>query len=299
MIPVIHAELRLLKIFDAVMRLKCTKDAANSLNISSSSVTYAIKKMRQIYSDVLFVRKNKQFTPTLFALSLHDKIQDMLNPAEIKEDYTFVQSQQYSLVISSTDYVANNIIPLTFNLAKEQNINGVRLVPLPASHGEFLDSLLDKSIDVIFDYDPIYHQEVMFRKLFKEEVCIICSKDHPRLSQSINLKNYVAETHAVLEQQHLIKEWGTPEWENLLPGLNIGFCCNNYINLLSAVEVTEMIGIIPVSVFLKLNMSFSIKSLNHNFGPGFKEPDVYMNYRKNLRDEEGKKSIFKLLEKMR
>jgi len=297
--PVIHVELRILKIFDTVMRLKSTKDAAISLNVSSSSITYAIKKMRTIYSDVLFIRKNKQFTPTPFALTLHEKIQDLLHPTESKTDLKPLPVKRYPLVISSTDYVANNVIPLTFNLAKEQKITGIRIVPLPVSRGAFSGSLLDNSIDVIFDYEPIYHPEIMFRKLFKEEVCIICSKDHPRLSQWINLKNYAAETHAVLEEQHLINEWGACEGDNLLPDINIGFCCNNYIDLLSVVEITEMICILPMSVFLKLNMSFAIKSLNHNFGPGFKEPDVYMSYRKNLHDEEGKRAIIKLLEKMR
>lgn len=297
--PVIHVDLRILKIFDAVMRLKSTKDAANSLNVSSSTITYAIKKLRTIYSDVLFIRRNKQFAPTLFALTLHEKIQDILYPAEVITDPMPFPPTRYPLVISSTDYVANNVIPLTFNLAKEQNITGIRVVPLPVSRVAFPDSLLDNSIDVIFDYEPIYHPEIMFRKLFKEEICIICSKDHPRLSQWINLKDYAAETHAVLEDHNLIKEWGTCEGDNLLPEVNIGFCCNSYIDLLSVVEITEMICIIPMSVFLKMNMSFAIKSLNHNFGPGFKEPNVYMNYRKNLHDEEDKRAILKLLEKMR
>lgn len=48
MTSVIHAELRLLKIFDTVMRLKNAKDAAISLSISPSSVTYAIKKNAHI-----------------------------------------------------------------------------------------------------------------------------------------------------------------------------------------------------------------------------------------------------------
>ncbi|MBU9845033.1 LysR family transcriptional regulator [Rahnella ecdela] len=294
-----HAELRLLKIFETVIRLKNMKDAAISLNISSSSVSYAIKKMRIIYSDVLFIRINKQFTPTLFALKLHSEIQPMLHSADAGTLRDYAPLHSYPLVISTTDFVANNVIPLTFNLAKEQNIVGIRLVPLPTSRVMFPEVLLDNSVDVIFDYEPVYHPQILFRKLFKEEVCIICSKDHPRFSQSINYKNYISETHAVLEEQHLTKEWSTNGGDNLLPDVNIGFCCNNYIDLLSVVEITEMICIIPMSVFLKLNMSFAIKILNHNFGSGFKEPNVYMNYRKNLHEEDGKDIVMKLLKKMR
>lgn len=255
--------------------------------------------MRIFYSDVLFSRKNNEFTPTLFALTLQRDIQDMLHPAETCPRSVGVPPRRYPLVISSTDYVANNVIPLTFNLAKEQNIAGVRLVPLPVVRVGFPDVLLDNSIDVIFDYEPIYHPDIVYRKLFKEEVCIICSKDHPRFSQSINLKNYTSETHAILEEHYLIREWIADDAGNLLSGMNIGFCCNNYIDLLSVVEITEMICIIPMSVFLKLNMSFAIKILNHNFGSGFKEPDVYMSYRKSLQEDVTKQAIFRLLEKMR
>lgn len=73
-----RAFLERLHIFDVVMNRKSMREAALSLNMTPSRVSMAIKKLRELYSDPLFIREKNALEPTKFARNLHREIQKNL-----------------------------------------------------------------------------------------------------------------------------------------------------------------------------------------------------------------------------
>ena len=59
-----NIDLNLLKVFDAVMKENNITRAAQSLSVSQPTVSNALRKLRLIYNDQLFVRHAKGVLPT-------------------------------------------------------------------------------------------------------------------------------------------------------------------------------------------------------------------------------------------
>lgn len=292
------AEIKTLQIFDLVLRMKSIKGAAEALNISHSTVSKSIKNMRVQHGDPIFFRVNRQLEATVFARNLHKNVQSLLMKNSVQPEASYSLGHE-QLVISSAPHISTNIIPLTFHLAKEEQINAVVHVPLPEATENYSAHLLSKSIDVIFDYEPVNHPDILYRKLFKEELCIVCSKNHPRISQSLTQKEYLQESHALIEGKSPVIRNAENRLDSLFLNKNVEFQSSCYIDLLSVVEVSELICVVPTSLFLKFNNAFMIKSPRYNFGLGFKEPMLYMSYRKDFQSDIDKNPIMKLLEKIR
>ncbi|RJT19675.1 LysR family transcriptional regulator [Buttiauxella izardii] len=289
------AELKAFQILDLVLRLKSIKGAASALDISQATVSKTLQNMRELYNDPIFFRVSRQLEPTVFARSLHKRIQLKLKSNTARPDSSELIPGSERLVISSAEHISPNIIPLTFHLAKDEKINSVIHVPLPDSPE---NDLLNKSVDVVFDYYPINHPDIIYKKLLKEELCIACSENHPRISHSMTQKEYLQESHALLKGKSPVIRMNDSKPGDSLIGKNVEFESGSYIDLLSVVEVSDLICIIPTSIFVKFSSVFMIKAPRYNFNLGFKAPMLYMSYRKNFQNDFEKYPIMKLLEKI-
>jgi DNA-binding transcriptional LysR family regulator len=288
-----------LHIFDVVMKRRSMTEAAISLNMTPSRVSMAMKKLRELYSDPLFIRKKNVLEPTEFARILHREIQQNLQKSNITNELQIIDSDQNQLLISCSPHIATNVIPLAFQLIQELPLISMKHIDLPMSRKDHTKFLIDNAVDIIFDYTPVDHPDIFFRRLFKEEYCIVCYNNHPRLSHSITLKEYAQETHAVLEtpSSHERKSDYSQHIHN--EDKIIGFCSHYYLDLLAVVEVSDMICTLPQNIYLKLRASFNVKSLNYNFNLGFKKPSLYMSYLKELKKSKYKSILLKKMEKMR
>lgn len=287
------AEVGRIRIFNMVMRTKSMSRAAHALTISHSSVYLAIKKLRLLYNDVLFVRDKNLLVPTEFAKVLHTETVGILK-AQSGSQSLFVDTDRKRFIFACAPHIAATVIPLTYLLMQDATPFPLEHTALPASAENKADLLLSNQVDVIFDYIPIEHDDIYYKRLFKEDYVIVCRKDHPRLSDSISQKEFSQEKHAVLGCSY--------KFDNLVDEKNrdnILFCSHYYLDLLAMVEVCELICIIPMNIYLKLHASFNIKSLKYNFKLNVKESNLYINYLKDPTRRKDKDMLLKKIEKMR
>lgn len=286
------AEIGRIRIFNTVMKTKSMSQTAHVLNISHSSVYMAIKKLRLLYNDALFIRDKKELIPTEFAMRLHTETLGLLK-SQSEVQNVIDDADRTRFIFSCAPHIAATVIPLTYLLMKES-------VPFPLEHKTLPESpearaelLLTNKADVIFDYAPIQHDDIFFKRLFKEDYAIVCRKDHPRLSDSISLKEFCQEKQAALGSSsgfdNLIEEESAD---------NVFFSSHYYLDLLAMVEVSEIICVIPINIYLKLHASFNVKSLNYNFKLNVKKTNLYINYLKDPTRHKEKDSLLKKIEKM-
>ena len=67
-------DLNLLRVFSALMRERSTTLAGVRLGVSQSSVSHALRRLREQCADPLFVRTGEGMQPTAFALALAEPI---------------------------------------------------------------------------------------------------------------------------------------------------------------------------------------------------------------------------------
>jgi DNA-binding transcriptional LysR family regulator len=284
------AEIGRIRIFDTVMKTKSMSQTALALNVSHSSVYLAIKKLRLLYNDVLFIRDKSLLVPTEFAKRLHtESLAILKNQQEIQPAH--VETDKHRFIFACAPHIAATVIPVTYLLMEQSILFPLEHMALPVSPEARIDLLLNNKADVIFDYEPIQHEDIFFKRLFKEDYAIVCRNDHPRLSNSISLKEFSYEKQAALGCSSSI--------DNLIDTENVFFASHYYLDLLAMVEVSDIICVIPLNIYLKLHASFDIKPLNYKFKLNVKKTCLYINYLKDPSRQKDKNDLLKKIEMMR
>ena len=72
-------DLNLLKVFEALHEESSASRAALRLGVTQSAVSAALRRLREVYGDPLFVRTGRGLAPTLKANQLKPVVSDALN----------------------------------------------------------------------------------------------------------------------------------------------------------------------------------------------------------------------------
>lgn len=298
-----QTDLSMLRFFTKLYQYKSISLTAKALDLSSAMASTHLRKLRECFDDILFVRRNKSLLPTAFADSLYLHIHQGVAMVESGLETMSINSErQRSVIIGSTPYITSQVVPLIMQL-KSQDLSlvdvGISHVVLPTTI-ESITSLLESSqADIILTYTPLNNNNMECKRLFSDSVEIICSKQHSSLTlNAITKAEYQNETHAVLDTLspaiHNIKQM----IETQFPNRKIGFSSSYYLDLLAVIEVSDMIGLVPQMLFSKMRNSFNIKSLSYNFTLGFRPPPLYVVFRKDRLLDPSMKWILDILSKL-
>lgn len=296
-------DLNLLRFFTQIYKYKSISLTAKELDLSSAIVSTNLRKLRDFFDDVLFIRRNKSLLPTAFADSLYLHIyQGMAMVESGLESINISPGRQRSVVIGSTPYITSQVVPLIMQL-KSQDPSlvdvGISHIVLPSTV-ESITSLLESSqADIVLTYTPLNNNNMKCKRLFSDSLEIVCSKQHSYLTQNaITKAEYQNGSHAVLDTLspalHNIKQL----IETHFPNRKIGFSSSYYLDLLAVIEVSDMIGIVPQMLFSKMRTSFNIKSLSYNFTLGFRPPPLYVVFRKDRLFDPSMKWILDIVNKL-
>ena len=194
--------MNLLSIFTALMHEKNLSHAADNLGMTQPAVSQALKRLRSLYNDPLFERKSGKMMPTLKAEEIYPVISKILADmsSTLPDSGKFLPEEAKLNFNINILGIGNNkfLTQLTKRIAE--------LAPhisLTISLDVLADaekSLRNKEYDLHLDYLTINETGCHHQPLFSDNLFIISSKDHPRLSNKSNLllSEYLAEQHAVL-----------------------------------------------------------------------------------------------------
>ena len=99
--------------------------AAQRLHITQSAVSRQLSQLLDLCGDPLLVRDGNKLVPTNRALQLKDKLDDLLSEFDhLLDDKPFEPKDwQGELVLSSSDYVAQYILPVIVARARMYFVN--------------------------------------------------------------------------------------------------------------------------------------------------------------------------------
>ncbi|WP_420569146.1 LysR family transcriptional regulator [Thalassovita sp.] len=179
-------DLNLLRVLNALLETGSTVRAAQRLNMSQPAVSAALGRLRHALDDPLFVRQGRQLTPTLFALSLHHPLSEILIRTESllngPEGFDPATADM-SFKISGSDFFAEFLMPpLADHLSRvAPNIRVQLLNLMPNSYAESLNSL-DVDVALIPETEvPNWAQQEV---LFTSQFCVVARKGHARLQHA-------------------------------------------------------------------------------------------------------------------
>lgn len=194
-----QVDLNLLTVFDAVMQEQNITRAAHLLGMSQPAVSNAVARLKLMFNDELFVRSGRGIQPTARACKLFGVVRQSLQliqnelPSSGFEPIT--SERLFHLCVCSpldnllTSIIYNNVkkiaphVQLEFKSCLNQNIE---------------HQMRYQETEFVISYDEFRRPEFTCVPLFRDEMVLVYSENHPRMNMLMRESDVFKEQHAVV-----------------------------------------------------------------------------------------------------
>src|SRR5262245_1932315 len=196
----------LLLVFRELLRTQRTTDAARRLNLTQSTISHALTRLRTLLDDPLFVRRPHGLEPTAFALELAPRID-----ALVEDTARLVGSRRSFDAATSTRRLrlaAPEFVTIYIG-ARLIEAFGVRAPNMSlsiehASRDSTLASLQRGEFDVALGrLDGLDEMDLAVQPLYEDRYCVLARRDHPVLkgARALTFKRYLTLRHVFAQSR--------------------------------------------------------------------------------------------------
>lgn len=195
------ADLNLLVAFDALMRECHVTRAAYRLEVSQSSMSLALSKLRVMFHDPLLIKTPKGMIPTERARSLMPQVEEILRSMDrlIHEQQPFDPASAHAsvtmIVIDYIDFVVMQHLMDELQ-CQAPNVSLSIVGPNPRRLAEVMSS---GEIDMALTYFPTPPDNVRTRPLFSDRLVGIARADHALFERPLSLEAYCQYSHVAVK----------------------------------------------------------------------------------------------------
>lgn len=207
-----RVDLNLFGAFQAIFKTRSVSAAAEIYGITQPAMSNALRRLRELFNDPLFVQTKNGMQPTPFALSITQNIDNILATSkhviEFQSIFNPLESNQ-TFRIHMSDLGQLTFLPKLFEQLKQQAPH-IKIEALTLNFDQIYSQLSDGQIDfAIGNLSKLTGQGIRSEKLLTENFAILLKKNHPLLKKEIDLRQYLKADHAVISttsQSHKIIE---------------------------------------------------------------------------------------------
>jgi DNA-binding transcriptional LysR family regulator len=236
-------DLNLFLVFEVIYAEGGITRASERLNLSQPAISHALGRLRELFDDPLFTRKGHVMTPTPFARRLIEPVREALRSLEM----TLCQIDSFDnrrakrrFTVGLREIVEAGLLPiLTKKL--EKSAPHVELSIVRAERRELENELSTGTLDLAVDVHLPVGEEIRRHKLCEERLVVVARRDHPCVSQTLDLETYLAQEHILVTQRRrgLSPEDYELNRQNLRR--NIRMRCQSYLTACRAVAESDML----------------------------------------------------------
>ena len=194
-----NIDLNLLVAFDAVFDARSVTRAADRLALTQPTVSGMLKRLRDLFSDELFIRSSHGIIPTPRAEALAVPIKDLLGTAQAlitPEDFDPTTTET-TFKLSGNDYMLFAVIsPVIAELRKIAPRARVSVVPRPVTG--LPDLMARGEIDYYVASPEFMIPDLPSRLLCKDRYVCVARKEHPLRTEQISLQQLCAYDHLLV-----------------------------------------------------------------------------------------------------
>jgi DNA-binding transcriptional LysR family regulator len=198
-----QVDLNLFVVLDAIYREGNITRAGHQLNLTQPAISHALKRLRDLLKDPLFVRRGAHMVPTPFTRNMIDQVRQALQILEVnlRESHKFDPTHtRRNFHISLWEYVGSLMLPTLLQRlereAPEMSITTSR-VKRRDLEAELASGSLDLAIDVPMTTSEPIHQE----RLLGEPFVVMARTGHPGISRTLDLDTYLALPHVLVSSR--------------------------------------------------------------------------------------------------
>ena len=191
-------DLNLLVVFDALITERNVTRAAARNGLSQPAVSKALNRLRYLFDDPLFVRRDRAMEPTARALELAGPIHGAL--ADISRTLTLPAAFDPATVratvkFATIDLYHTNLLPVLVRHLR-RHAPGVDLQVRANDCSRLHERLAAGEIDIAFAPLGTRSSELAAEPLWNDRLVVLVGRDNP-LTEPISIESYAAAGHLV------------------------------------------------------------------------------------------------------
>jgi DNA-binding transcriptional LysR family regulator len=243
----------LLLVFVELVRHRRTTVVAERLGLTQSAVSHALARLRDLFSDPLFVRRATGLSPTQHALELAPKLEEILRLTRdslgLAERFDPRTSERH-FRLGAPDYLCSLISPALLGRF-EQAAPRARFSFRLALGNEALAALERDDIDVALGRfrEPLPQYRV--QRLFEEQYCVVARKGHPRVRRALDLTTYAGLGHVLTSVAGDFTGFNDPALRRLRIDRRVVASVPRFLIALAVVAESDAIATVPRQLALR------------------------------------------------
>jgi DNA-binding transcriptional LysR family regulator len=188
-------DLNLLVVFRALMTYRSVTGAADALNLTQSTVSHALSRLRRSYGDLLFVRVGSAMEPTDRALKMEASVHEALAKIADTLKIEFVPQQlSREFRIGLVNFGGLYMVPaLLGKLATEAPDVRVFVDHMPLEKA--VKQLENAELDLLIGDFNRRKLTAEVAHLLTDELCVVAAAQHASLGKRVSVKQLSALDH--------------------------------------------------------------------------------------------------------
>ncbi|NRA70429.1 MAG: LysR family transcriptional regulator [Gammaproteobacteria bacterium] len=246
-------DFNLLKVFESLYLERNMTTVANILFISPSAVSHAIKRLRLVLNDQLFVRQGQQMQPTPLCQTLAPQLIETLGKLrqilQTCGDFELKNTQQtFKLAIHDViePAVLRNIQHAMAIETPQAKLSSVKLI-----RAQMNRQLATNQIDVAIDIALPIKKPINHLFLSSDHFCVLMDKSHV-LANGLTPESYIAAQHLVVSSRAFGSS--VEDLALLQQGINrdINIRCQSYQSAKMMLKGTALMLTLPRLIAMQL-----------------------------------------------
>lgn len=253
----------ILMVFLGIMRHRKATAVAEEMGLTQPAVSHALKRLRALYGDPLFLRRAHGLEPTALARELEPKIRRIVRL--ISE--TLTEQEEFDPLTTSVnmrlgafDYELTTILPDLVTELREVSPN-ISIHTYPLSNRNALDALVEGQIDMAvgyFDFPARSADTFVAEELFTEHYVVAARKGHPLFSAPLTLERYAAAEHLLISPFGPVRNMVDHALQLQGCKRNVQTTVPSLFAALSIVEQTDLLVTLPHRVAFRNARRFNL-----------------------------------------
>ncbi|HBM9260285.1 TPA: LysR family transcriptional regulator [Citrobacter freundii] len=281
----------LIEVFELLYAYENATVVAKILNRTPSAISQSLTKLKNHFSDPLFIKGKNGLLKTAMAKNIHEIIGSryvsMLNDLQELSGST----NRSKINVCCSPYSSIRVMPMITQIIREHNLDCIIIHSLvDQTELNITDELSNYQADFIFDLSPIHEANVINTVLSEEPFYWVCSKNHPRIDDRLTPEMFRTEHFAVYNSKSpLVKEG-----QNIIRATAgeriVRLKTPSFLTMSAILEQSDLVSIVPVWFYHKFGEIFSLKKLSAQHEPP--KGQLHMTVRRSALKNKTIKSIY-------
>ena len=192
-----QVDLNLFVVLEAIYREGNITRAGQQLNLTQPAISHALKRLRDLLQDPLFVRQGAHMVPTPFTRNMIEQVRQALQILEVNlsQSRNFVpENTRRNFHLSLWEYAEALVLPSLLQRLTHA-APGMSITTSRVKRRDLETELASGSVDLAIDIPMTVSDRIRHKWLLNEPFVVMARQGHPAIKDTLDLDTYLAQRH--------------------------------------------------------------------------------------------------------